>query len=194
METVKLEIPRAEARHLYREYKKHRHYSEPMDDEIRRAYQLLAQGRLIIKALESVRAAGVDAKGFPKLALCRADAERCRWSPNWGGNAGTMTTDRGQWVRNSRAADQTFTFREWPAIPRNTNAAVAIVPIVPIHLRPKRALANYHVLWEAVWEPAPPVDPYLLRRIGKSDMWLVLAMWNLTEVERAAMASRIASA
>jgi hypothetical protein len=69
--------------------------------------------------------------------------------------------------------------------------AKAIVPLVPIHLRPKRGLANYHILFEAVWEPLPPSDPMLLRRIGKGDLWLVVAAWDLTEIERAALAARI---
>ena len=63
-----------------------------------------------------------------------------------------------------------------------------MVPTVPIHLRPKRGLANYHVLWEAEWARIPPIDPMLLRRIGKADMWL--AAWD-PEVERAALAGRM---
>jgi hypothetical protein len=52
-------------------------------------------------------------------------------------------------------------------------------------------MQNYHVLFEAVWSKAPPSDPFLLRRLGKGDLWLVLAMWDLTEVERAALAARL---
>ena len=66
----------------------------------------------------------------------------------------------------------------------------AITPMIPAYLRPRHALDNYHILWEADWH-AIPRDPYLLRRIGDADLWLVLAAWDLTEVERAAMASRI---
>lgn len=46
METQRISVDRKEARELYRQYKKHQHYSEPLDDEIRRAYQLIAQGRM----------------------------------------------------------------------------------------------------------------------------------------------------
>jgi hypothetical protein len=42
-----------------------------------------------------------------------------------------------------------------------------------------------------VWRPAPPVDPMLLRRIGLADLWVVLAAWDLTPVEQAALAARI---
>ena len=67
------------------------------------------------------------------------------------------------------------------------------MPVIPVHLRPRRGLQNYHVLWEAEWERIPPRDPMLLRRIGRGDMSLVVAAWDLTEVERAALATRFSS-
>jgi hypothetical protein len=190
METTKLEMPRAEARRLYREYRKHQHYSTPMDAEIRRAYQLLAQGRLIIQAIESVKQAGLGPDGFPKLALCRADRPACRISMHGNGSA-TMFAD--DLPRAGKAAASLSLSFPSGAFGSSTNwrNARAILPPVPLHLRPRRGLANYHILWEAEWTPVPPRDPYLLRRIGRSDMWLVVAMWDLTEVERAALAARI---
>jgi hypothetical protein len=41
------------------------------------------------------------------------------------------------------------------------------------------------------WRKVVPKDPYLLRRIGDGDMWVVVAHWDLTEVERAALAHRL---
>jgi len=53
---------------------------------------------------------------------------------------------------------------------------------MPPQFRPPAAeLKNYHVLWEADWT-AIPRDPMLLRRIGK-DAWVVLAAWDLTDIE-----------
>src|SRR5258708_4807132 len=49
---------------------------------------------------------------------------------------------------------------------QSTHEAEAIVPLVPVHLRPKRGLENYHILWEAEWTRVVPRDPMLLRRIG----------------------------
>lgn len=193
MQTIPISIPRDKARELYREYRKHQHYSTPMDQEVRRAYQLLAQGRLIIKALESIKAAGVNDDGLPNLAICRADQTRCRWEPNWQGGAGMMVPETSRRWRHSHAFDQKFIFTKWPEI-RGRADAVAIVPTVPLHLRPKRGLQNYHILFEAIWEPVPPRDPYLLRRIGKGDMWLVVVAWDLTEIERTALAARITAA
>ena len=64
------------------------------------------------------------------------------------------------------------------------------MPLIPVHLRPKRGLANYHILWEAEWTRTYPADPYLLRRFS-GDAWLVVAAWDLTDVERAVMSQRL---
>jgi hypothetical protein len=187
---------RKEARELYRKYK------EPIDWEIQRTYQLLAQGKTVIKAIESVRLAGLNDKGLPKLALGPATAEACHIRRERNGSM-IMAPDNRWWgsrqTRQFRFAEETFVFpREtfpvagWDATKRVTqDEHRAMTPIVPIHLRPKRGLENYHVLWEAEWERVVPKDPFLLRRIGKGDLWLVCAHWDLTEVERAALATRI---
>ena len=79
------------------------------------------------------------------------------------------------WAREREHHSRRITIPEgtWPDQPRARNSYRAVVPLIPIHLRPKRGLQNYHVLWEAEWRPAPPVDPLLLRRIGVSDLWVV---------------------
>jgi hypothetical protein len=192
MDTQTLVLDRAKARELYRAYKKHAHYSQPMDDEIRRAYQLLAQGRLLIRALDSIVKAGVDpATSLPKLAICRADQRECNFIIRSDGSS-TMTCENRWWRRGNAASSK------WIDFPRGSFGAgkkgTALVPLVPINLRPKRGLANYHILWEAEWRPLPPHDPFLLRRIGQADLWLVVAMWDLSEVERAVMAGRIGNA
>jgi len=81
----------------------------------------------------------------------------------------------------------------FPAPTRHRRAydAQALVPLVPIHQRPKRGLANYHILFEAEWRLIPPKDPLLLRRIGHADLWIVCAAWDLTEVERAVLAGKL---
>ena len=75
METTHVTLDRAEAARLYRKYKTA--YSQPIDLEAQRAYQLLAKGKLIIEALKSVVKAGVTEAGLPKLALAGATAKAC---------------------------------------------------------------------------------------------------------------------
>lgn len=189
MDTQALTIDPATARQLWREYREHQHYSKPIDREVMRAYQLLAQKKLVIQALASIVKAGLNDDGLPNLAILRADRK----------NVVTCMYHDGSCVmfaEGSTSSHSASTLRYyWPAKSfTGGNAkwnAKAMAPIIPLMHRPKRGLANYHVLWEAEWTPIPPVDPMLLRRIGKSDMWAVMAAWDLTPVERAAMAGRL---
>ena len=170
-------------------YQTHRHYSEPIDREVMSAYQKLAQGHLVIKALESVATAGADDKGLPKLAIARADAKLLQLSMRHDGSA-CMTTSKAP-RRSNSTSTMWFDFPAGTFPGSSWRNAQALVPHAPLHLRPKRALENYHVLFEAEWTKAPPNDPFLLRRLGKGDLWVVLAMWDLTEVEKAALAARL---
>jgi hypothetical protein len=189
MEVTKVVVSRPKARELYREYKKHLHYQQPMDAEIQRAYQLISQGRVVIQALESIKNAGVGEDGYPRLAIVRADKARvtCRMDLNGG-----CTFDSPGHHRGSRGQQFSLPADSFPRRASWLTPGRASTPLVPVHLRPRRGLANYHILWEALWEPEPPVDPYLVRRIG-GDLWLVVAAWDLTEVERAVMRTRMAS-
>lgn len=205
MQTEKIEVDRAEALRLYREYRKHQHYSDPIDDEIRRTYQHLSKGKVVIRAIESIRMAGLDDQHLPKLALAPATAKACHALRRRDGSLILSPADDFWHERKHqvRFGEETFVFPRdsFPAQPAWASSAPgermreskhrAMMPIIPVHLRPRRGLENYHILWEAEWERIPPRDPYLLRRIGKADLWLVVAAWDLTEVERAALATRV---
>jgi hypothetical protein len=185
MNVERIRVDRKKARDLYRKYKEHQHYSTPIDREIQRTYQLIAQGRVVIKALESIRLAGLGEDKLPRLAICRADHRKVELRMGADGGATFECPGRHRGTRGQRISlpGGTFTRRDWVQ-------SEALVPLIPVHLRPKRGLENYHILWEAIWSKAPPYDPYLLRRVG-GDLWLVVAAWNLTEVERAVMATRV---
>lgn len=180
------------ARQLWREYQKAKHYSTPIDREIMSAYQKLAQGKLIIKALESIATAGLGEDGLPKLAIARADAKLCHLTMRGDGGAVMDSGQRTPAPRRGAVSTVRFDFPSgtFPAATRWRNAE-SVVPHPPLHLRPKRALQNYTILFEAEWRRAVPVDPFLLRRLGKGDLWLCLAMWDLTPVEQAALAARL---
>jgi len=197
METETIELDRIEAARLFRKYREHRHNlgkPNPADIEVERAYKAIAAGKVVIRAIESVRTSGLGPDGFPKLALVRADSQKC-WCEmqTHGGGVQSMAEWRRP-VRENTIPDDRFAFPAgtWPRRDRTLRAS-ATVPHIPPDIRPTRALQNYHILFEALWRPEPPRDPMLLRRIGKADLWLVVGAWDLTEVERAAMATRIKS-
>lgn len=201
METEKIVMDRAEAAELYREYRKSRRYETKIDAEVKRTYRAIAQGQVVIRAIESLSVAGLGADTLPKLALTRADAPACELRMGTDGSASYYGVrphkvySRTEYKRLDHQASSSVILRAGSFRNRDfkeKREGVAIVPQPPLHLRPKAEdMSKYHILWEAEWAPIPPRDPMLLRRIGKADLWVVVAHWDLTEVERAALATRI---
>lgn len=194
MKVETLQVERDTARELFEKYQEHREGYTDADREIASIYKQIAAGRTVIRAFESIRAAGCDERGLPKLAICPAHMAECWY------RVGSPETERGHvefGKRSARGREKKEVVRmPWPFVPKIQQQGsrywdyVATVPLVPVHLRPKHALHNYHILWEAEWTGRYPIDPYLLRRFG-GDAWLVLAAWDLTDVERAVMSSRL---
>lgn len=207
---TEITVDQAEARAKVEEYRAAvRERRSQEDARIARAFAVAARGKRILLLTDTLRAGGVDEKGRPRLAVCRADATRCE-----------LTIRRDQ-VLYRDARDTTLpSYRltapvgerhvavAWPAAAetaRELQAAPsqwdwrarweAMVPVTPPSLRPSRRhrlhgaapdpLASCHVLWEAEWHPTrAPRDPALLRHI-EGDLWEVIATWDLTELERA---------
>jgi hypothetical protein len=192
MAVVEVPVTREKARELMKAYRDHRSAQTTEDRAIERAYREIASGRVLIRALDSIKAAGLDDQGRPKLAIVRADHKRVRLSigPSSDATFQPMAFTKGNYWR----ADWRMTSHHAIAVPGLLHSqylnAEAVVPLIPVHLRPQTAIAAYHILWEADWE-AVPTDPMLLRRLG-GDLWIVVAAWDLSEVERAVMASRVA--
>lgn len=185
-----LKVDRDEAEKMWRKYQSHKNHQTPVDEEIERIYRLIAQGKTLVRALESIRANGLNEDGLPKLAIARADAKECFLNLQQDGS-GRMADQR--WVNGNTARSRYFDFPRETFTGKITSAydRRAVAPHIPPDIRPARGVENYTILWEAVWQPQPPIDPYLLRRVGKGDIWLVVGAWSLTSVERAVMANRI---
>jgi hypothetical protein len=157
----------------------------------------LASGHALIDLPKALAAAGTVAVGrqgdrLPALAICRADAKVCHCEVDRSG-ALRFRADQaiGTHVRLTSGVN-----RDMVALPHGTlpetnrfSRARAIVPIIPPRLRPARGLGGLHVLWEAEWTLAAPIDPALLRHLG-GDLWAVLAVWDLTPLEQAVVIGR----
>lgn len=185
MQTQAIVLDKAEAHKLFRKYREHRAYSTPVDREIERIAKLVSEGKVVVQAIDSIVKAGLNAEHLPKLALARADARSCHLQAFYDGGARMSIAE---WVRARAKFGTNFTFPSgtFPGLARGHFKAA--VPLVPPDIRPKRGLENYHILFEAEWREVVPVDPMLLRRIGKSDMWIVVGAWELTPIERAVIA------
>jgi hypothetical protein len=140
----------------------------------------------------------------PGLAVTRADARSCWIEPLLSGNRVRYQADGWAWSRrrgDELQIDDAFDIDielelAGLSYDRNERAAVsgmrlkAMAPTIPPALRPPHHLRNYHLLWEAEWTVGsmiPPGDPALLKHLG-GDMFAVLAVWDLSPLERAALA------
>lgn len=183
------QVDREQAREFWQKYQTHKHYQTPADAEIASIYKRIAQGKTVIRALESIRVAGLGADNLPKLAIARADQTVGYVTSR--NNHAVFSPDRSYYEKGNESRSKVIRV-PWEGFntPSGKWYFEAQVPLIPVDLRPRRGLANYHILWEAEWTKRYPVDPFLLRRFG-GDAWLVVAAWDLTDVERAVMSSRM---
>lgn len=176
---------------------------EKEDEVFKATYRALSQGHTLLNLATVLGEGGLDDNGLPALAVARADwttcflqtdSDRVVFSPeswtSWSWKA-KRYQQPAVWFRQSIFPREFWHHQaradaKYPAVGRRK----AIVPSIPALLRPEGDLDKYHILWEAVWEPAPPVDPILLRHIA-GHMYAVLAQWDLTPLERSVIEKRI---
>ena len=154
------------------------------DQLAKKAYRELAKGRRIVNLLDAFRMTGIDEHQRPRLAIARADWPKV-WATRRWARGGTRVYafaggDGGTWARSAGMMEvPPEIFGENVS----ANTLSAGVPIIPPRFRPEDNLSKYHILFEAAWEEVPPVDPFLLRLL-EWPMFVILAQWDLTPVER----------
>lgn len=172
----------------------------PLDESLARAYRAARSGLPVIRMTETVRLGGWFENGMPKIAVVRAEDPRQipARSPmcyvRWVGSH-LVYADRDDINANRGALVGAHSVRvpvTRPPAKRGGwwTSAETIVPLIPPQHRPLRHMLRHcHLLWEVEsWTRIPPEDPALIRHI-RGDLWLVLATWDLTELERAVLAS-----
>lgn len=206
MNLATIDVPQAFAREKVAEYRaavKARHEAE--DAQILAGYRALSQGKTVIDLVATIRKGGgirVNGAGWnrrtefwvPRLAIMRADQKWCH-----------VATDRDGEVRfyHQGWSPRSNERRNVVSLPAGTlpvpeggetrsaafGSVRALVPPVPPGLRPNVGIGSYHVLFEAEWQPVAPKDPALLKHIG-GGLYVVVATWDLTELERTVLAGR----
>ena len=188
MHTEMITLDRGEADRLYRKYKTHLHGEKPptpIDWEVQRTYDLLRKGRVIIKAIESIKAAGLNREFLPKLALTPATATECLLERYRDGQftmapmfPGKRWPHRGK--HNLVFRENTFVFpaesfpMAWHGrerVGRSEHKALGAAgacasATAPRHRQLPRPLGG-RVDAHTAARPIPS-----LRRIGKADLWL----------------------
>lgn len=211
VEMVKMHPAEAQA-HL-EEYERELEIAHDAELEaVARGYRALAEGTPVINLSRAINGGGHDEIGRPNLAVARADRQSVGVfsSRTWTGRCSTYHRARGTLIFDSyhqhrppREYDGLLTIevRVGWTIQRDALGHVTDVPVIPPAARRacggKTKLRDHLVLWEVEeWRgpggfaPEPPRDPFLLRPLGRG-LFSVVAAWDLTEMERAVLASRV---
>lgn len=196
-----VEMAQEEAREEYLKYKEViMDRKEKQYEEIKKVYHALSKGHKVIDIFDAFKRIGVNKDGEPKLAICRADYVKVLFEKEELGSGSFLGIEKDKWLKESvRLPSGTFENWErekdgqgnpkawaWAILRQKIKTGV---PIIPAHLLPNGKLENYYILWEVKdWTEAipPKKDPYLLRRIS-TNLFSVLAEWNVTDVERAVL-------
>lgn len=183
-----IEMPTEIAQRKYDEY---RGFTLAELDEteqiLKRSYRYLADGKKMFNLYEVMRHAGIDHEFKPRLAIARADWRRVFFR-GWESGSGTFTPDGQAWrkVLNQDLPCIKGTFPSEVKAWDQWKRLASVVPEIPLVLRPPKALSNYHILFEPQWESLPKTDPILCKRLSPN-MFVILAAWDLTDLELAVM-------
>jgi len=195
MDLAPLEISKDEAREKLDEYQHALLTERSAEDEaIAAGYRAAARGLPVISLTRAIAAGGFHPGGLPRLAVIGAEATECF---AWWDDGSLVFADRDDPMANRGALVGAHSVRvpvagdDRPAS-RQWRAARTVVPLIPPRHRPRpRRLRHCHILWEVEeWTLTPPRDPALLRHI-RGDLWAVLAVWDLTELERMVLTQRV---
>lgn len=207
MQLAELNVDPAEARAKLDEYAAQIEAERTAEDRaIAMGYRAAARGLPLISLRETIAMGGYDRNGLPNLAVCPAAyadqgetvmATECtvRWD-GWDGRH-LIYADTDDWNVNRGATVGRHSVRVQVSDPPNPRTRKSrgrtMIPLIPPQHRPKpRRLRHCHILWEVdEWELVPPRDPALLRHV-RGDLWAVLAVWNLTDLERHVLSQRVA--
>lgn len=197
MDLATIDIDPDEARTKLAEYQQMIAEERTAEDRaIEAGYRAAARGLPVISLPRTVAAGGFHDNSLPRIAVIRADATECfaRWD-----DSSVVFADRNDWRVNQGALVGRHSVRvplagdELPVVRTRQRwiAGSAMVPIIPPRHRPRlRRLRGCHILWEVeAWTRIPPRDPALLRHI-RGDLWAVLAVWDLTDLERLVLSQR----
>lgn len=142
-------------------------------------------GSRLVDMSQVMMRGGLDDNYRPKLAIARADWDEVSVQKSYSRDDYSLLfreRDSRSYAKESSVYVPPLQTHRW----YNIKAAVAVVPHIPIEKRPIDDLSNYWVLFEADWKDIP-IDPYLLKRIDDSLLFVVIDQWNLTDLERMVM-------
>jgi len=161
-------------------------YESPKTEEdvmMAKAYRALRAGKRVLNLYESFKLAGTTPDGLPRLAVAPARATSIYFSfrgQQWQSVYFTMDSWTDDPGRNRGIQIPTSCV---PGVKAHEKRLRAVVPTIPPKYRPSD-LYPFSILWDAKWEvERTPRDPLLLKKLG-GPLYLIVAAWDLTPLER----------
>jgi len=179
--------------------------------ELHKIYGHMRHGKKVIDIVSAIKKGSVNEHGEPRLAICKAHSSQVVFEKDTKGAGAFFHTFKqnpfgyGEEIVTAqnpivKLPEATFPFWvDHEGKVATYSGAIkdrrlcAPVPIIPASiLAPlKGKLSSFCILWEVErWKPMPPRDPILLKKIT-NQFYVVLATWDLTELERAVIRGRI---
>jgi hypothetical protein len=218
MEIEQLAISKQKAEKEYQTYKEELQLSKTQFNlDMKALYAHMRHGGKVIDVWESMKLAGLNKDGDPRLAIVRADSSKVRFQRRINqryttlngqtgyldlineGGAFYFQKKNGKWSPNWEIDVKIPNgfFPEWPKkqdgqyIKRQVETVTPIIPARLMNPLRSHKLKNYYILWEVdEWKLIPPKDPMLLKKVTPN-MFLILAHWDLSPLERAVIRGRI---
>lgn len=158
----------------------------------------------VINLVDAFRQTGLNEKGQPKLAIAQGDWKTVYFHSRRGlsidsrkshtytihrwNNGGGCFQDASSFNPAAYAKTVSLLGSIFPDSFLTRGGLRSPVPHVPANVRPDFHLRNYHILFEVQnWEEYP-VDPFLLKRVV-GNLYIVIAEWELTEIEASLLGS-----
>lgn len=179
----------------YRKWREYRdaakaHPTKQYKDLVK-AYSQLKSGRKLIDIFKVIQKGGRHNNCHPCLAIAKASAKKvtCTY---WTDGRVRFEDNETRWNKSITLPNclPSFTFED--AQPWQNNLRLeAPVPLIPPGILPEKLTSDYYILWEVdEWKMVPPTDPWLLKRVTER-LFVVLAGWDLTELEKSVMAGHM---
>lgn len=196
MKIEKMSLNRRKAHKLWKEYvaASKKDSKDKTLKDMKAAYNQLKSGRKLIDIQKVFEKSGIRGKKEPRLAIALATSRTvfCTYSE-------TTLKFQMKHFEHYNTKKEDIVIRNMPSLPSefvtdkfyNERRMTALVPVIPVSIRPDKLDDSYYILWEVEkWKLVPPNDPYLLRRIT-NNIFVVVGAWNLTELEKSVMRGRI---
>lgn len=182
-------------------------YRKPEYTDLKKVYNQIKCGRKVVDIFKVIQKGGIHDNHHPKLAIAKISTKKlwCRYWPT----GEVCFINKSGW-RDESPGDLSVgdvhlknclpMYVREKVIPLADGSSAwrpsllqlsAPVPPIPPQYMPKIVTDDYYILWEVdEWKMVPPTDPWLLKRITKT-LFVVLAGWDLTELEKSVMHGRM---